>query len=213
MAIDDLLDEHEQGERVRGWLRNNGAGLVGGVVLGLALIGGWQWWQQRQQQARIAAGGSFSAIVQQLDAGNLKQAQPEVAALVKKGGTYAVLASLQLAKVQAEAGQLDAAIATLRAVQGSGDAMAVVVRTRLARLLIDAGKAQEALDTLGGNLDAAAAIETRGDALFALGKREEARAAYAQALAKLDVGTPVRRLVELKLTEAGGSPVRPEAKI
>ena len=27
MAIDDLLDEHEQGERVRTWLRQNGAWL------------------------------------------------------------------------------------------------------------------------------------------------------------------------------------------
>ena len=31
MAIDDLLDEHEQSERVRAWLRNNAAGLIGGV--------------------------------------------------------------------------------------------------------------------------------------------------------------------------------------
>jgi predicted negative regulator of RcsB-dependent stress response len=212
MAIDELLDEHEQSERVRDWLRRNGGGLIGGVVLGLALIGGWQWWQQRQQGARIAAGERFSTVVQHLDAKNLKKAQPEVAAMVKDGGTYAVLASLQLAKAQVEAGQRDAAIATLRAVQGESDAMAVVVRTRLAHLLIDAGKAQEALEVLG-NPEGAAALEARGDALFALGKREEARAAYTQALAKLDVASPIRRLVELKLTEAGGTPARPEAKI
>lgn len=213
MAIDELLDEHEQGERVRGWLRRNGGGLVGGVVLGLAIIGGWQWWQERQQGARLAAGERFATLVQHLEAKDLKQAQPEVAALVKDGGTYAVLASLQLAKAQVEAGQRDAAIATLRAVQSSDDALAVVVRTRLARLLTDAGKAQDALTALGGNPEGAAALEARGDALLALGKRDDARNAYAQALAKLDVGTPVRRLVELKLIEAGGSPARPEAKI
>jgi predicted negative regulator of RcsB-dependent stress response len=177
MAIDELLDEHEQSERVRDWLRRNGGGLVGGVVLGLALIGGWQWWQQRQQGARIAAGERFTTVVQHLEAKDLKKAQPEVAAMVKDGGTYAVLASLQLAKAQ-----------------------------------VDAGKAQEALEVLG-NPEGAAALEARGDALFALGKREEARAAYTQALAKLDVASPIRRLVELKLTEAGGTPARPEAKI
>ena len=32
--VDHLLDEHEQSERVRGWLRQNGAGLFAGVVLG-----------------------------------------------------------------------------------------------------------------------------------------------------------------------------------
>lgn len=213
MAIDDLLDEHEQSERVRGWLRNNGGGLVGGIVLGLALIGGWQWWQQRQHEARMAAGERFTALTGHLEAKDLKRAEPEAAALVKEGGTYAVLAALQLAKAQVDAGQRDAAIATLRTVQANDDAMAVVVRTRLARLLVDAGKAQDALALLGGNPEAAAALEVRGDALFALGRREEARAAYAQALAKLDVGTPVRRLVELKLNEAGGSAPRPEANI
>ena len=212
MAIDELLDEHEQSERVRDWLRRNGGGLVGGVVLGLALIGGWQWWQQRQQSARMAAGERFSTVVQHLEAKDLKKAQPEVAAMVKDGGTYAVLASLQLAKTQVEAGERDAAIATLRAVLGENDAMAVVVRARLAHLLIDAGKAQEALNVLG-NPEGAAALEARGDALFALGKREEARAAYTQALAKLDVASPIRHLVELKLTEAGGSPAHPEARL
>lgn len=213
MAIDDLLDEHEQSERVRGWLRNNGGGLVGGIVLGLALIGGWQWWQQRQQDARVAAGERFASLTSHLEAKDLKRAQPEAAALVKEGGAYAVLAALQLAKAQVDAGQRDAAIATLRTVQADEGAMSGVVRTRLARLLIDAGKAQEALDVLGPKPEAAAALEARGDALFALGKRKESRAAYAQALARLDVGTPVRRLVELKLNEAGGSAPRPEAKI
>ena len=36
MAIDDLLNEHEQSERVRGWIRSNAIGLIGGVGLGLA---------------------------------------------------------------------------------------------------------------------------------------------------------------------------------
>ena len=53
MAIDDLLDEHEQGEKVRSWLRENGIGLIGGVILGLALIGGWQWWQRQQDSRRM----------------------------------------------------------------------------------------------------------------------------------------------------------------
>ena len=38
MAIDDLLDEHEQSERVRSWLRNNGAGLLGGVALATLVV-------------------------------------------------------------------------------------------------------------------------------------------------------------------------------
>ena len=41
MAIDDLLDEHEQSERVRSWLRKNGASILGGVVIAIGAIAGW----------------------------------------------------------------------------------------------------------------------------------------------------------------------------
>jgi len=39
------LDEHEQGEAVRKWLRQNGSSLITGIAMGLALVFGWQWWQ------------------------------------------------------------------------------------------------------------------------------------------------------------------------
>ena len=35
--MDELLNEHEQGERVRSWLQRNALGLIGGIVAGLAL--------------------------------------------------------------------------------------------------------------------------------------------------------------------------------
>ena len=85
MAIDDLLDEHEQSERVRSWLRQNGAGLIGGVVLGLGAIAGWQWWQQQQQVANEAAGQRFEAALKAIGSNDLKRAQPAVAALDKDG--------------------------------------------------------------------------------------------------------------------------------
>jgi len=48
MAIDDLLDEHEQSERVRIWLRKNGASILGGVAIAIGAIAGWQWYQTNQ---------------------------------------------------------------------------------------------------------------------------------------------------------------------
>ena len=212
MAIDDLLDEHEQSERVRSWLRQNGAGLIGGVVLGLAAIAGWQWWQQQQQVASEAAGQRFEAALKAIESNELKQAQPAVAALDEDGAAYATLAGLQLAKAQVDAGQRDAAIATLRALRSEDAALSVVLQSRLARLLTDAGKPAEALKVLGDKPQTAAELEARADAFVALGEHEDARAAYAQALAKLDVGAPQRRLVELKLTEVGGSPARTEGR-
>lgn len=210
MAIDDLLDEHEQGERVRTWLRENGAGVIGGVVLGLVLIAGWQWWQKQREQQRLQAGEQFQAMTDAVTAGKLKPAQ-ELAAKLPQG-TYATLAALELAKAQVDAGQRDAAIATLRGVQPKDPALAAIVAPRLAQLLIDAGKPRDALALLAKDSSDVSTQQARGDALFALGQAGEARAAYAQALAHADVGSPQRKVLELKLSQVGGVPAQPEAK-
>ena len=210
MAIDDLLDEHEQSEKVRNWLQRNALGLIGGVVLGLALIGGWRWWQARAEGERVQTGERYQAALKSMKAKDLKQAQAQVALLNDE--TYATLAALDLAKAQLEAGERDAAIATLRKANPTDPGLAQIRTQRLARLLIDAGKSQEAL-TLLATADDAAGLEARGDAEFALGRRDEARTAYGQALAKTDVAAPQRRLLELKLSEVGGAPAKPEARI
>ncbi len=203
MAIDELLDEHEQGERVRDWLRRNALGLIGGVALGLALIGGWRYWQSHQQGQRAAASDSYAEIQRTLAAGDVERAATQAAAL--RTGTLAALAALDLAKAQLEAGERDAAIATLRQVSVADAALRQVVDQRLARLLTDAGKGQEAVSLLDGATDPVA-LEARGDAFAALGEAVAARGAYADALARLDLAAPQRRLLEIKLTDAGGKP-------
>jgi predicted negative regulator of RcsB-dependent stress response len=210
MAIDDLLDEHEQGEIVRGWLRENGAGLIGGVILGLALIWGWQWWQQQRVHQRIQAGNDFQAAMAELAAGKLAQAGPRIEALPK--GAYETLGTLALAKAQLDAGKRDDAIAVLRAAKPRDPGMAAIVDQRLARLLIDAGKPKDALAVLAKAGDGGETLQVRGDAYAALGQDEQARAAYAQALTTLEVGSPQRNLVELKISEVGGKPATTEAR-
>ncbi|QQP97487.1 YfgM family protein [Lysobacter enzymogenes] len=208
MAIDDLLDEHEQSERVLSWLRANGAGLIGGIALGLAAIGGWKWWGNQQVQQSAQAAGQYQAAVDAIQAKD-KAAAAKVAALPESA--YRTLAALDLAKMQVDGAQRDAAIATLRSIKTDDAAIAEIVSQRLARLLIDAKQPAEALKLLSASTQPLA-IEVRGDAQFALGKQELARKEYTDALAKLDEASPRRRLLELKLTEAGGTPAKPEAK-
>lgn len=204
MAIDDLLDEHEQGERVRGWLRENGGGLLTGILLGLALILGWQWWTQQRSHKQLRAGDDYQAAIDALQAKKPDVARPHLAAL--PDGAYATLGALAMASSQLDAGKRDDAIATLRAVKAGDPELAGVVRQRLARLLLDAGKPKDAMAMLANDKDAPMAAAIRGDAYVALGQLPEARTAYGQALAGLAVGSPLRNLVELKLTDAGGTP-------
>lgn len=202
MAIDDILDEHEQSERVLEWLRRNGAGLVGGVVLGMAAIGGWKFWEGRQQTQKMAQADQYQIAREAIEAGN-EQAAAMVDAL--GDSVYASLARLQLAGAQADAGQRDAAIETLQSVDASVDVIDSIVDQRVARLLIADGKPDAAIQLLGDSTEPAV-LEILGDAQFAKGEREAARARYVQALGKLEVGSAQRRLLELKLSEVGGAP-------
>lgn len=202
MAIDDLLDENEQSERVRTWLRSNAAGLIGGVALGLGAIYGWLWWQDQADTKRAKASDDYQVVLEQIRTSKLKEAQAKAGDL--KDTPFAALAALDLAKAQVDGGKRDAAIATLRTVKTDDTLIAPVVAQRLARLLIDAGKHEEALKLLS-SLDDALAHEVRGDALFALGRKDQARDAYNKALTKLDIAAPQRRLLELKLLQAGGT--------
>lgn len=208
MALDEVLDEHEQSERVLAWLRRNGAGLIGGILLGLAAIYGWKWWQAREAAEQAAAAARYRSAVDAIAAGNLAE-RSTLQSL--EPGLYRTLGSLAVAKAQVAQNQRDEAIATLRAIRTEDPALADVVNERLARLLIDAGKGAEAIKLVSAS-EAPAMLEVQGDAHFALGQRDRARASYERALKRLDVDAPQRRLIELKLTQVGGTPTTPEAR-
>ena len=208
MAIDELLDEHEQSERVREWLRRNGSALIFGIALGLAAIGGWQWWQRHQAGKQSQAAADYQAAVDAIQA-NDKAAAAKAQAV--PDGIFRALAQLELAKSQVQANQTNAAIATLKSIQTQEPALATIVNQRLARLLIDAKQADAALKLMT-SADSLAALEIRGDAQLALGQRDKARDSYTKALLKAEVGAPQRRVLELKLTEAGGTPPKTESQ-
>jgi predicted negative regulator of RcsB-dependent stress response len=208
MALDDILDEHEQSERVLAWLRRNGAALIGGIALGLAAIYGWKWWQARQAAEQAAAATRYQAAVEAITAGNLAE-QKKLESL--DPGLYRTLGALAMAGEQARKDQRGAAIETLRSVRAEDPALAAIVNERLARLLIDAKQAEAALKLLEP-IDTVGALEARGDAYFALNQRERARESYSRALTRLEVDAPQRRLLELKLTQVGGTPSEPEAR-
>jgi len=207
MALDELLDEHEQSERVQTWLRNNALSLIGGLAIGLGLIGGWTWWQQHLQARKHAAGDAYQAVLTALATGD-----PDAAGRAAEGlhkGVYAELVALDLAKAHVDKGDLDAAIAALRRAESAIPGLQWVITRRLARLLVANDQGDEAL-ALIGDADDAISLEIRGDALFAQDKPEDARSAYQDALRKLDAAAPQRMVLEFKLVEAGGTPEQRE---
>ena len=103
--------------------------------------------------------------------------------------TYAQFAALHLGRLAVQRGDLATAEAELRWVLGRADKgsdTAQLAQLRLARVLASGGESEQAL-TLLAQADAGAYAASyaiaRGDALLALGRSDEAREAYAEALA------------------------------
>ncbi|MDX1557131.1 MAG: tetratricopeptide repeat protein, partial [Xanthomonadales bacterium] len=130
----------------------------------------------------------------------------------------AALAALQMARARLEAGQVDIALNLYRFVaeNGTPGAMRMVGRERLARVLLDQGQAEEALQLIESESDApgfeAAFAEVRGDILSALGRDDDAVAAYQEALDNMEAGIGDRAYLELKLRAAGGTPAGAESE-
>lgn len=207
------MDEHEQSELVRSWLRDNSGAMFGGLVIGLAGILGWQWWQNNQLQHRHDAASVFSSLqdaVQSKDAATIDQLAAELGANYANT-PYGVLGLLMLADEKLVSGDTDAAQKALtEAARVARDpALVALAWLRLARVQLGAGQAQAALDSLG-KLAAedypGLAAEVRGDALLALGRGEEAKGAYENALSALETGAPNRAIVEMKLADMGAAP-------
>ena len=212
------LDEHEQGELVQKWLRQNGSSLITGIAMGLALVFAWQWWQGKGNRHQEEAAGQYQAFTDALDAKDAAKARTFSALLSDKYSdtAYSDLAVLRNAAFLHNAGKTDEAVTLLKAAQPKVKQadMAEMFSLRLARLLLIAGKTDQAAKQVASISNPhfpAIANELRGDIAAAKGQRDEARKAYQAALTTLDQAAPTRNLLELKLIDTGGQPpAKPE---
>lgn len=188
--MDDYLDEDDQWEAVKRWLKENLPWMATGVVLGLGLLYGWRWWQERKTTHAHEAAGMYAQMTADLQA-NRAKAQATADRLLKDYAhtPYADKAELVLARAEVEQGEFDKAAARLKAVleRTKDEPLKQVVRLRLARVLLAQNKPDEALAALGpfkGQEDAFASSynEVRGDILLAKGDRSGALAAYKEAV-------------------------------
>ena len=206
----DVLDEHEQGELVRKWVRENWLSIVIGIGLGLILLFGWQQWRTHRASRNMDAAVQYDALSADMTKKDYDAAKA-IAAKLKSDysdSPYAVFAAMREADIATQKGDAETAYASLDwAWQHAGiDALKAAVAVDLVRVQVARGKGQEALDLLDklpkGGFDAATA-ELRGDALASLGRKDEARTAYTAALAKREPGAPNRSFLEMKLSDLG----------
>ncbi len=200
--------EEEQVEALKKWWKENGKWAIGGIVLGLAVVGGGKGWMEYQRIQAENASASYEGFAQAARGGDLDAAVQRGEALMKEyqGSTYALFTALDLARLQLEAGDKDKARTRLQWVMDNAgdDAIGKLAKVRLARLLLDMDKLDEASALVANPADDSwmgEFLSIQAEVKLAQGDRQGARSDFSKALEK---GVSNPSLVRMKLMELGG---------
>jgi predicted negative regulator of RcsB-dependent stress response len=197
------LTEEEQVEALKRWWSENGKSVIGGIVLGLGLVFGWQGWNQHQKSQAEMASAEYDRMLLLIDQGDLETAGKQAGLIGEQyeATAYDYFAALQLARALVNKNDLPAARTQLEfaLAHADDDGLAQVARIRLARVLMAMDKFDEATavinsashaDAFKGDLTA-----IKADIARLQGDAAAAATAYEQALQE---NASLRAYVEMK---------------
>lgn len=204
--MDENLTEKEQLEQIAKWWDENKMYIVTGLVLGASVLGGWNYYKTQKLTRAYNASALHSSLADAVASGNADAASAAASQLSGEyGGTpYASLAPLTLAKMHVDNDDLDAAAAALTSALNAPAELGYIARLRLARVRLAQDRASDALSVLEGSVGAYGPLfaEARGDAHAALGNKDQAKAAYDEALDSSGIVLD-RNLVQMKVDALG----------
>jgi hypothetical protein len=116
------VDEELRKEQLTGFWKRYGALLIGGILLFLAALAGFLWWQQRQTEQAGERGQALIETYEQVQAGQAKAAVPKLDQLATEGpeGIRAA-ALLTKADIAIQQKNLPAAAAAFRSVADNAE--------------------------------------------------------------------------------------------
>ena len=206
------MTEQEQIEILKTWVKQYSLVILFGVLIAVAAISGWRYWQQRQQNMLSHASAIYDemlALRAQNDSNALVQAKKLFEHYPQT--TYGQMAALLMARAAIIKKNYPEAEKQLNWVLDHSKihSMRQIARLRLARLQIALQKPDEALnelktiedDSFTGLID-----EVRGDAYLALKDTNRARESYKQALAELPNAEVIRPVLRMKYDNLAVTP-------
>ncbi|HIA41976.1 MAG TPA: tetratricopeptide repeat protein [Gammaproteobacteria bacterium] len=211
---DKILEIHvaedDDTQKLRAWWKKNGMGMVAGVAIGVAGVGGFKGWQVYTENRALSASDVFQEMLAYDESGAVEQAQDRAQMLAKdyRSTPYVDMAYLMIAKLAIKNNELSNAMEALTHVmtKSNDPAMRQLARLRLARVTLLAGdlvRAQELVttDDVGGF--ESEYPEVLGDILVAQHKYSDAAEAYDRALQALAPASSSRALLTSKRNYAG----------
>ena len=207
MALD--LEEQEQVDELKALWKKYGNYITRGVIAFFVLYGLFQGWGYYQTKQSLAASEAYQSIVV-LDEKNTKEIMQKAESLIDAyGGTpYAGRAAILFAKASYAEGSKDKAKeklewASRHAKESATESIALI---QLGQVLLEEKKYEEALKK-ANDVDNEGCLglanDLKGDALSAMGKKEDAKKAYLEALKRFGPKDPYAKFTQEKLETLG----------
>ena len=207
--MDDLLSEKEQIETMRSWWQENGRYIIGGIILGVGILVGWNQWKDYKLVTQLEASVLYETLSNEVSDSKLEAAETVANDLYENysSTTYAALAKLAMARLYMDKSRTQDAVDTLKALLAinSNPKLHMIGRLRLAKIYLYQAKPQQVIDLLSNFEDSAFAArynELLGDSHAALGQITEATAAYQRAITEDSmVPTINRAVIQMKIVD------------
>ena len=148
------VDEELRRDQMRSWWSRYGKLVIGGVILLLAAIGGFIWWQNYQEQKAGERGETLVAALKDVSSGDKAAAQAKLDQLSEADQpAYRAAALLTKADLAIEANQIDEAAGLFGQVAENDDFAGPyrdLALVRMTALQIDKLQPQAVIDRLRG---------------------------------------------------------------
>ncbi|MDD1605764.1 MAG: tetratricopeptide repeat protein [Methylococcaceae bacterium] len=214
----EILDttEEERLEAAQKWWKDNGQATIIGVVLGIAAILGWQYWQEYKHTQAEQASALYTQLLKAVET-NTKDSVDKLAEQIQTGypkTDYALYSGLFQAELKVQQNDIPAAKQILTKIgESSNKEISNVAKIRLVRLMLANKEYEQGLELINKVDPTSSASfssnydELVGDLYVALNRLDQARTSYQNAL-RNGSKSP---LLQLKIDDLT-APERVEAK-
>ena len=195
------VDENLRRDQARDFLKKNGPWIIGALLLLLAAIAGWLYWQDRQQKRAEAETERLNVVMSQIGTGDVAQSEKQLGELAQSSAEgVSASARLTRAPVALEKSDRATAITDYRSVmddKGLAKPYRDLATVRLTALEFDQMKPADVIARLkplavAGNPWFGSAGEMTAMALLKLGRKDEAGRLFAAIAADNQVPDSIR---------------------
>jgi predicted negative regulator of RcsB-dependent stress response len=206
--VDLNLVEDDEHEKVRKWWQENRTPIISGVVLGLSIIVGFNWWgEYKTGRAETASMLYMDLLKNDAETSKVSITAMDVGQKIideYHDTPYAGKAALIVARIAYDNKDIEEAKAKLNWAIDHSDQFETVhaARLRLANILMVEKKFNEALDSLSvEHMEGFEShyYEMRGDIFLKLEQPAKARDAYRAAIDGLSAGSMYEPILKMKM--------------